>query len=125
MKQLFLTILLLGLLGCSEGQPEQSKEELNKVFKQIKYQPLVYLIYDGNYLKIGKTKNIKSRFSALQTGNPNKLYLSGYILCKTSKEAFKVERTLHKKFKKYHKHGEWYDIKIEDIKSSKFNIILP
>lgn len=77
----------------------------------------VYFIQDGKgkggYIKIGKAKNIKNRLESLQIGNPRKLTLMAAIRCKTCKEALKIEKELHHRFRKHHIRGEWYDGFIE------------
>ena len=54
----------------------------------------VYFITDGTKIKIGYSKNVKSRIKQLNTGNSCKLYLLGYI--QGDKE---LEKHLHRKFK--------------------------
>lgn len=67
---------------------------------------MVYFITDGQYIKIGYTKNdAKKRLKQLQTSSPNRLFLLGYI------EGDKtIEKKLHKKF--YNSivriNGEWF-----------------
>lgn len=67
---------------------------------------MVYFITDSNHIKIGYTKNdVRKRLKQLQTSNPNKLFLLGYI------EGDKnVEKTLHKKFSSsiIRQNGEWF-----------------
>lgn len=66
----------------------------------------VYFITDGKYIKIGFTmKDIESRVSQLQTGNPNKLKLLFYV---DSDKSF--EKFLHKHFAKHKVLNEWFDI---------------
>ena len=67
---------------------------------------MVYFITDSNYIKIGYTKNdVKKRLKQLQTSNPNKLFLLGYI--EGDKE---IEKKLHKKFYAsiIRHNGEWF-----------------
>ena len=72
----------------------------------------VYFIstLDESTIKIGYTKNISSRLSALQTGSPVKLILKGWLYGSSVDE-----KNLHSKFKKFRLHGEWFDFK-KDIK---------
>ena len=66
----------------------------------------VYFISDGTDIKIGFTSDQpESRMADLQTGNPNKLKLIGYILGDRS-----VEYWLHTKFNRYRKTGEWFTL---------------
>ena len=76
----------------------------------------VYFITDRRYVKIGKTQNIISRLSALQTGHPEKLYVLGYVDGGRGEE-----KKLHKRFSKYRVRGEWFKLteefaqKIKDL----------
>jgi hypothetical protein len=63
----------------------------------------VYFIYDSKYIKIGFTNNLTARKKSLQTSNPNKLIVLGYIFGNKF-----TEQELHKTFKQYHVHGEWF-----------------
>lgn len=84
----------------------------------------VYFIQDGKgnggAIKIGKAKNVQSRLDALQIGNPRKLSIMATIKCKSCKEAEKLEKELHKKFKYYRIRGEWFsgNIKLHSIQES-------
>lgn len=67
---------------------------------------MVYFITDGNYIKIGYTKNnVKKRLKQLQTSSPNKLFILGYI--EGDKD---TEKKIHKMF--YNSiiriNGEWF-----------------
>ena len=63
----------------------------------------VYFITDRRYVKIGKTKNIISRLSGLQTGHPEKLYVLGYV-----DGGIGEEKEIHKRFNKYRVRGEGF-----------------
>ena len=67
----------------------------------------VYLITDGEYVKIGVANNIIDRIRKLQTGNAKKLVVLVYQKCPN---AYSIEKALHKKYKQYKVSGEWYDI---------------
>lgn len=62
-----------------------------------------YIISDEtkNYIKIGKTINIKNRFSGLQTGSPTKLTLEGWF-------EGDIEKLLHKEYKNDNHRNEWF-----------------
>ena len=67
---------------------------------------MVYFITDGNYIKIGYTKNdVQKRLKQLQTSSPKRLFILGYV--NGDKD---VEKSLHKKF--YNSiiriNGEWF-----------------
>lgn len=61
-------------------------------------------------MKVGYSNNPDARLKSLQTGNPNKLYLSASIPCENESDARKFERTMHwlltKKYRKLT--GEWF-----------------
>ena len=63
---------------------------------------MLYLIEDGNYLKIGFTKDIKSRMKTYQTHNPT------CVLLQTKKGIKKDEATLHSLCESYRFNNEWY-----------------
>ena len=63
----------------------------------------IYFIYDKSNIKIGYTKDISQRRKTLQTSNPNKLIILGYICGEKSKE-----KELHKIFKEYKTLNEWF-----------------
>ena len=61
-------------------------------------------------MKIGLSKDPDGRLRDLQFTSPAKLTLIGTIRCKSKLHAFHVERTLHDKFKKQRRHGEWFHL---------------
>jgi hypothetical protein len=69
--------------------------------------------YSGN-VKIGRTSDIKSRLSKLQTGNPNELVMFNKIMCKT---VLNVELLIHKYLKGIGKHIrlEWFNLTISEL----------
>lgn len=76
-------------------------------------QGYVYLITDGEYLKIGYSVNPKKRAAELQTGNARKLTLLGFF---PGTEA--DERKLHRKYIKDNELQEWF--RISDALLSEF-----
>lgn len=67
---------------------------------------MIYLIVDENknFCKIGFTeKEIESRLSMLQTGNPLKLFILSLIDGTST-----TEREFHNRFRNLHKRGEWF-----------------
>lgn len=58
----------------------------------------------NGFIKIGYTTNVKHRFKNLKAGSPVELEMIGYIY-----GSKKVEESLHKRFKRYRKHGEWFE----------------
>ena len=72
-----------------------------------------YLMFDGNIYKIGQTRNIKERLSAMYTASPY-IKLIGYSDKVTEKE-------LHNAFSKYRVRLEWFDLfdcQVDDILDS-------
>jgi len=63
-------------------------------------------------MKVGYSNDPDVRIKSLQTGNPNRLYLSAAIPCENEKDARKFERTLHWLFQKKYKRlmGEWFTV---------------
>jgi hypothetical protein len=69
-----------------------------------------YLMFDGNLYKIGQTKDIKARLSAMYTASPY-IQLIGYSDKITEKE-------LHNAFSQYRVKLEWFnlfDCQVDDI----------
>lgn len=59
------------------------------------------------FIKIGKTKKLENRLSALQTGSPVELKFVGHIRTEAPED---LERYLHKTFERAKIYGEWYRI---------------
>lgn len=77
--------------------------------------PVYFLGEDENGcspIKIGVAKNIEARTRNLQTGNPLRLRLLGWI---ESSEVFQVENHLKRHFNSRSVRGEWFDIQPADI----------
>ena len=77
----------------------------------------VYFITDGNYLKIGVSKDVERRIKQLQTAHGNKLKLIRKVKCQTRDSAFKSEKWLHDMFSLYqtdndNKSSEWFEIAV-------------
>jgi hypothetical protein len=72
----------------------------------------VYFIADleKDVVKIGVSKNPKSRLKQLQTSNSNRLALLGYIYGEKAEEQY-----LHCLFGKYKLSGEWFILNDEII----------
>ncbi|MEY9198735.1 hypothetical protein ABIA16_003851 [Sinorhizobium fredii] len=64
----------------------------------------VYFIKSGNYIKIGKAKDVRSRMSGIQTGAPERLECLGIIA-----GGLRKERELHKLFAEHRANGEWFN----------------
>lgn len=65
-------------------------------------------------VKIGRAKDIERRRKALQTGNPRKLQLLGWIRTKEGEDA-SLEKSLHKEFALHRGSGEWFEIEPADV----------
>ncbi len=59
-------------------------------------------------IKIGVTNNLDKRLGALQTGNHDELNILGVQKFRSQDAMFDQERYLHRRFKKYNVHGEWF-----------------
>lgn len=80
----------------------------------------VYFIRSANkkslvQVKIGLSKDPNERLRNLQFTSPTKLSLIGVIKCKSKLHSFHVERTLHDRFKKQRRHGEWFHLSNEHL----------
>lgn len=63
----------------------------------------IYMVKCGNYVKIGKAKDVQKRLSQLQIGSPQKLELIGSTFVDEAMEFY-----LHNKLEKYRVRGEWF-----------------
>jgi hypothetical protein len=89
------------------------KQETKKFFTiNNNYYQKVYLLTDGFYYKIGIAKNVKNRINKLQIGNPHKIR---EVFSYEQNNALKIEKVLHKKFKRKQMNGEWFDLNISDV----------
>ena len=100
---------------------ERTKERLiSRIIANVKddkqKQKGVYLIDDGEFVKIGVAQNLEKRLNDIQVSNPRKIHVIAYT---KFKNAYKIESILHKKFKDKNVSGEWFDIldEIKEIKS--------
>lgn len=72
------------------------------------YTGYVYIIQSDNGLfKIGFAKDVQSRFSQIDTASPCELSI---FYCKFVSNAPKLEKSLHKKFDKFQRKGEWFQL---------------
>lgn len=65
----------------------------------------VYLISDGQHIKIGKSQDPHQRVKTLQTGNAKPLRLLSWSPGGTKEEAL-----LHSEFASFRVRGEWFDL---------------
>lgn len=76
----------------------------------MKKRACVYYITDGEFVKIGVTKDLETRLNTLQTGNARELKVLAVIY---PKAPYIEEAALHYIYKDKRIRGEWYDIKNE------------
>jgi hypothetical protein len=76
----------------------------------------LYLLYSAGYYKIGVTldSSIHNRIKQLQTGNPNIITLVSKT--GTTTNAYELEKTLHKNYKKNRVRGEWFTLNKTELK---------
>ena len=72
----------------------------------------VYIVKSGIYTKIGISRNISLRMTALQTGNPFPIQL---VYAKEVDNAYNIEQDLHKKYSEFNISGEWFELSKDDI----------
>ena len=75
----------------------------------------VYIISDGNGVKIGKANNVSFRLQELQSGNSKPLTILHSIHCNSNKEALRLERILHQYFNEVVIGREWYKLTADDV----------
>ena len=63
-----------------------------------------------NAVKIGIANNPDQRLKTFQTANYEELIILRVIKVANRDMAFKLEKALHQKFKKYHIRGEWFKL---------------
>lgn len=74
-------------------------------------QPLTYFMFDGEFIKIGKSKSVESAFeriASIQTGNPREVSLIG-VTCEE-------EHALHRFFSEERIRGEWFRVSSKLLK---------
>lgn len=92
------------------------KQNILNVFNDEKkdIEVYVYLIFDGNYYKIGKSKDPEKRLKSIKTGNANAV-----LICYANERIIN-EKQLHTIYFNYRVNGEWFDLNQKQID----NIIL-
>ena len=63
----------------------------------------VYAVQSGEFVKIGVSREPERRLVKLQADCPMEAKLLGVI-----EGGYKLEKVLHKRFRKYHARGEWF-----------------
>lgn len=79
-------------------------------------ETFIYIIYDGQNVKIGKSNHPKKRIKELQTANPKNLKIIKTFSVPGNK-VFTIEKECHKNLNKiYEKRGEWFsDVDLWDV----------
>jgi len=76
---------------------------------------IYFFIEDSNEkVKIGRAKDIERRRKGLQTGNPRKLLLLGWIRTEDGDDV-RLEKRLHQEFSHHRASGEWFDLDPADV----------
>lgn len=76
----------------------------------------VYFISDGDYVKIGCTKDlVRNRLRNLQSGNAKELRLLRFVDNIPDIDKYRVEKGIHEYVKQFHYKREWYDVKCMDM----------
>jgi DNA-binding transcriptional regulator YdaS (Cro superfamily) len=75
----------------------------------------LYIIQCDNFIKIGIARNLNSRLSSMQSGNPKELVLKAFFETGLAKKA---EKKAHAKLSKYRVTGEWFDCSFEDARKA-------
>jgi hypothetical protein len=91
-----------------------------KLKKKVSKAGFLYLIKAPNDLvKIGIAKDVKKRFSSINTASPVNLKLLWSCQCKDARE---IEKHLHDKFAIKRIKGEWFNLNGHDISWIKENV---
>ena len=82
--------------------------------KPISKLPSVYVLttQQFEYIKIGRTTNLKQRISNIQSGCP--FLLSLWLGIRTPNDS-QVEKHLHKAMRHAHLRGEWFVPQVQDL----------
>ena len=76
----------------------------------------IYCISDGEFVKIGRSKNVSNRLKSLQTSNARELFVQMIIPCRCPAQAIMRERQIHKSAKRHQLTGEWFTKDVMDNK---------
>lgn len=74
----------------------------------------VYIIECSGLLKIGVAAEPASRLKALKTGMPQLPRIAGSREFGSAREAYSVEKRLHRFFHRHRGHGEWFTVTVRD-----------
>lgn len=97
-----------------ESKPEPGLPKARTMWESIEvgknisnHKAYVYLISDGENIKIGTTMDMHMRLRNLQTGNAKELKILKVMNFKTEKDAMKYEAELLQETEDYAIRGEW------------------
>lgn len=71
----------------------------------------VYLMDDGEFIKIGRSTDPYKRRNSMQAGSPRDINIVCTIPCNSVEDGIALESILHNNFAAYHIRGEWFDIR--------------
>lgn len=60
------------------------------------------------FIKIGVSNNPELRLNDMQTGNPYELKLEAKVKCNSDNHAYRIEKHLHRQYKRKRVRGEWF-----------------
>ena len=73
----------------------------------------LYAISDGDFVKLGMSRDCLKRLEALQVGHPKELVLvKAWHVARYPHLAKQSERKMHKRFKKFLVRGEWFSVDV-------------
>ena len=101
-------------LKIIDKSPCFRKSRCEKDISHRDIKPSVYAIEANGRIKIGKSHSVEKRLKALQSANPDKLFILKREVCPTHQDALNREQQLHKYFAQYRVRGEWFDGCIKD-----------
>lgn len=89
-----------------------TKKPVQESCETVDSNPFVYFIKSEFAVKIGVTKNLRTRLSSLQTATHLELEVHRTIHCD---DAYQLEGALHQTFIDNHIRGEWFNLSILSI----------
>ncbi|MFU8817404.1 MAG: helix-turn-helix domain-containing protein [Pseudomonadales bacterium] len=75
----------------------------------------MYVVSDGEVVKIGHTKDLFNRVSQLQTGNARRLEIVSHFEFPSRQAALDAERRAHRAAKHNRLEGEWFTLHAVDV----------
>lgn len=98
-----------------EDRANDAKTALENILSR-KFKPqingYVYLIRSGDFIKIGKSKNVDNRLTQISPKTPMPVTLLHSIACEDMSQ---VEAALHRRFAHYRTNGEWFLLPREEL----------